>query len=377
MLKWELLDDISYCFVIQWTLNNTMSCLGKTKKVSLEKFRKIDGPIIDTRSPKEYTKGHWPGSINIPLFENKEREIIGKIYKEEGSSVASLEGLKFIIPKLKSLKNKLTEIVLKYKHEHDYTNKVKIRVYCARGGMRSKSLTWFSNLFEINAVQLKGGYKNYRNWALNQFEKKWPIKLLGGKTGSAKTKILVELSKNTISIVDLEGLANHRGSSFGGLGLPKQPTNEHFENLIAEELEQYKDNKNKPIWIEDESPNIGNCRIPNGLIKQMKNADLIEIKKSRNERIFELTSVYSNNNKEELKSATIRISKRLGPQRTQKAIDAIEREDWENVCIALLDYYDKCYDFQLEKVEKIKSIDLSGLNENEACLKLIETGLIY
>ena len=131
-------------------------------------------------------------------------------------------------------------------------------------------------------------------------------------------------------VIDLEGLASHRGSTFGGLGMKEQPSNEQFENKIAEELKGFK--KNNKIFVEAESANIGKCKIPQELFSQMKTAERIEIKKSESNRLKELIKTYSIFEEKDLIEAVLRIKKRLGPQRTKIAIESIKNKDWESVC---------------------------------------------
>ena len=342
-----------------------------------EKFSDLKGPIIDIRSPKEFMKGHWPGSKNIPLFNDEERAKIGITYKNDGQKEAIKTGINLVIPKLSQIKTALELVYEREKIENNLRTNQSLRIYCWRGGMRSKSLVWLSNKLGIKAFQLKGGYKTYRKWVLSQFGKEWPIYLLGGKTGTGKTKLLKFLSNKNISTIDLEGLANHRGSSFGGLGLPTQPTNEQYENLISESLANLKNKDKKAIWLEDESPNLGNCRIPRELIEQMRKAPVLEIKKSQEERIKELVNIYSKYPVEQIQQAIFRIQKRLGPQRTNQAMEATSKKDWESACSAMLDYYDRCYEFQLKKVKQLKTIDLSGMDNEIAADFLIENGYVY
>ena len=145
--------------------------------------------------------------------------------------------------------------------------------------------------------------------------------------------------------------------------MPCQPTNEQFENLLAEKLFRF--SKTKTIFIEAESANIGSCRIPNELFKQMKNAKRIEIIQSKKNRISELISTYSVFPDNELKNSVKKISKRLGPQRTKKAIEAIVSKNWEDVCNAVLDYYDKCYDYELANNLNLRMIDIQDKKESE------------
>tara|TARA_Y100001968_G_scaffold298194_1_gene307909 strand:- start:2356 stop:3399 length:1044 start_codon:yes stop_codon:yes gene_type:complete len=344
-----------------------MSDLSDSTSLPFKRFRSEGGPIIDIRSEGEYAQGHWPGSINLPLLNNQEREIIGITYKRQGRDIAIKAGLKLISPKLPQIKKSLHEIANLNNKKH---GRHLIRVYCWRGGLRSKAIVWLSNLLGIKSFQLKNGYKSYRKWALDQFEAQWPLKVIGGRTGTGKTDILHSLIKRKINVIDLEGLANHRGSSFGSIGLGDQPTSEQFENLIAESLNDSLQNSSKTIWVEDESPNLGKCRIPYKLYRQMKDAPLIEIIRSKEERLKRLTQLYGNLSKQHLLEATIRISKRLGPQRTNLALKAIENENWEQACLAMLDYYDKSYDYQLKNKPIQTTLDISSLTDDEVSEKL-------
>ena len=201
------------------------------KRKELEKFRSLKGLLIDVRSPGEYYKGHMPNSINIPLFDDDERSIIGTIYKKEGRKKAVMEGLKFFEQKMEILLDNLFMNIEFNKNISENSNKeFFIRIYCSRGGMRSQSIAWLLEKYKLNPITLKGGYKNYRRWILDRFSKNWNIVIIGGKTGSGKTRLLSLLEKYKYQTIDLEGFACHRGSTFGGLGMKEQPTNEQFEN---------------------------------------------------------------------------------------------------------------------------------------------------
>ena len=333
-------------------------------------FRNLTSPIIDVRSPSEYSKGHWPGAINIPLFTNSEREIIGKSYKKESRLKAIFNGLKITMPKT----TKFLEIIMQATSKQEKGNK-SLRIYCWRGGMRSNSFAWLARTIGIKTYLLKGGYKNYRKWVLNQFESDLPIRLIGGKTGTGKTDLLNYINDKKIFVIDLEGIANHRGSSFGSLGMKRQPSTQQFENILAESLDKFHASNAIEIWLEAESSNLGKCRIPNSLYKKMKKAPTIEIIKTKNERIENLVNVYSQNSQNELKEAVNRISKRLGPQRTKEALVAIETKDWSEACKAMLDYYDKCYEYELDKIKNINTIDLSGLSLKLSLIKILNENL--
>ena len=334
-------------------------------------FRKLTSPIIDVRSPSEYAQGHYPGAINIPLFSDKEREKIGKSYKKEGRLKAILNGLQIILPSI----TKTIEIIYQKTSQQEDGNK-SLRIYCWRGGMRSSAFAWLARTIGLKTYLLKGGYKNYRKWVLNQFETDLPIRLIGGKTGTRKTDLLNQIKSKNIYVIDLEGLAKHRGSSFGSLGMEKQPTTQQFENILAESIDEFNTTRNAiEIWIEAESSNLGKCRIPKSLFEKMKKAPILEIIKTKDERIDNLVSIYSQNSQIELKEAVERIRKRLGPQRTKEALVAIEKREWSKACKAMLDYYDRCYEYELKKTININSIDLSGLSLKSSLIKILNMKL--
>ena len=342
------------------------------KSNDLKEFRKIKGLLIDVRSPDEYYKGHMPNSINIPIFNNEERSIIGKKYKYSGRENAVREGFKIIENKIDKIINKFILI----KKEFDIStidktaNDTYIKIYCARGGMRSQSMLWLLEKFHYPCITLNGGYKTYRNWVLNIFKDRQKIIVIGGKTGTRKTKILEKLKALGYQILDFENLANHRGSSFGGLGMKEQPTNEQYENLIAEDLNKF--NKKKIIFVEAESANIGKNRIPHELYKQMKNSKRIEIIRNEKIRIKELINTYSKYKKNDLKESVLKITKRLGPQRTKSAINSIDNEDWENVCKSVLDYYDRCYEHELKDKKDVNVLDMNLRTDYEIINEIIK-----
>ena len=333
-------------------------------------FRNLTSPIIDVRSPGEYSQGHWPGAINIPLFSDNERETIGKSYIKESRLKAIFNGLKVTLPNT----TKFLKIIIKTTKKQQ-EGKKSLRIYCWRGGMRSNAFAWLARTIGIKTYLLKGGYKSYRKWVLNQFLCDLPIRLVGGKTGTRKTDLLNFINNENIYVIDLERIANHRGSSFGSLGMERQPTTQQFENMLAESVQEFHESNYNEIWLEAESSNLGKCRIPNSLYTQMKKAPVIEIIKNKNERVDYLVKIYSQNSQNELKDAVYRISKRLGPQRTKEALLAIEKEEWSKACIALLDYYDRCYEYELKKTKNINSIDISGLSLKASLIKILNEKL--
>ena len=340
------------------------------KRKELDKFRSLKGLLIDVRSPSEYYKGHMPNSINIPLFDDYERSIIGTIYKQKGKKKAVMEGLKFFEKRIELILDKIF-INIDSHNILPNNNKLIIKIYCSRGGMRSQSIAWLLEKYKFNLITLKGGYKDYRRWILNSFSKKWNIVIIGGKTGTGKTRLLSLLEKHKYQTLDLEEFACHRGSTFGGLGMKEQPSNEQFENKIAEKLNSFNSINN--IFVEAESANIGKCKIPHEFFNQMKSSRRIEIVRSESNRLDELIGTYSVFNKEDLQESVLRIKKRLGPQRTKIAIDSIKEEKWDKVCRSVLDYYDRCYEYEKIGIENIRILDLTDKNYDKNTIGLINS----
>ncbi|HEX8348447.1 MAG TPA: tRNA 2-selenouridine(34) synthase MnmH, partial [Hymenobacter sp.] len=199
-------------------------------RIPLPDFLQVsaDAPILDARAPVEYAQGHIPGAVSFPLFSDEERARIGTTYKQVSQEKAVLVGLDFFGPKMSQMVKQAQKVA---------PNK-EVRLHCWRGGMRSGAVQWLLELAGFRVHLLDKGYKEYRRWALAQFAQPRPLLVLGGLTGSGKTDVLHELARQQQAIVDLEGVANHKGSSFGAIGLPPQPTSEQFENDLALSLSQ-------------------------------------------------------------------------------------------------------------------------------------------
>ena len=298
----------------------------------IQNFLKEITPLLDVRSPIEYKSGHIPSAISFPLFEDNERAAVGTVYKQEGKESAIKLGLAFVGPKLLSFVEKAEQLCGLSK---------KIRLYCARGGMRSNSMAWLLRTAGISCQVLEGGYKIYRNWALSQFLNQYHFVVLGGFTGCGKTELLQQLKKQGEQVIDLENIASHRGSAYGHLGYEKQPPNELFENLLAQELSLQ--NPHRPIWIEDESKLIGSCIIPKELWQQMKEGLFIWLNSTKEERMQRLLKIYGSHNTADLITSTQKLVKKLGAVRTQEIIEAIEQKKIETALERLLEHYDRAY----------------------------------
>ena len=319
-------------------------------------------PVIDVRSPGEYARAHIPGAVNIPLFDNAERAQVGTKYKRAGKDAAVLLGLTLVGPKL-------AEFVKQSKKLNPQGNDV--LVHCWRGGMRSGSFAWLLDTAGLTASTLVGGYKAYRNSVLSAFPQPRKLLILGGKTGSGKTEILKELARQGEQIIDFEGLANHKGSSYGAIGQRPQPSTEHFENLLFAQWRQL--DSNRRIWLEDESRNIGSCFIPLSLWQKMNTAPVAFIDVPKANRIERLVAEYAGIDHALLVEATERIRKRLGGKVTQEALSALTRQDYATVAELTLNYYDKAYLHGLSQRDSanVHSLD-SGDNSTETAKHLIQ-----
>ncbi|MCX6244777.1 MAG: tRNA 2-selenouridine(34) synthase MnmH [Bacteroidetes bacterium] len=293
--------------------------------------------VVDVRSPAEYLQGHIPGAMNIPLFDDRERAVVGTIYKNSGREASILKGLELAGPKLSMMVKKLNTVA----------DQKAVLVHCWRGGMRSESMAWLFEQAGYSVSVLDGGYKAYRKFIRDRFSQPLKIVVLGGLTGSGKTEILEALAEKGEQVLDLERLAFHKGSVFGGLGQPDQPTNEQFENDIYAEWEKY--DPGKITWIEDESRMIGKLCIPDPLFDQMNRSPMIMIETNREERIRRLVSEYSDFEKEELEGAILKISEKLGGANTKTALSAITSGDFDTAAGLMLVYYDKSYTHSVDK----------------------------
>ena len=320
------------------------------------------GPILDVRSPGEYADGHIPGAHSFPLFTNDERAEVGTCYKQQGRDAAVELGLEFVGPKMADFVRRATALAGPEKQ---------VRVTCRRGGMRSGSMAWLLQTAGLQVVTLEGGYKAFRRWVRETVAQPRPIIVLGGMTGTAKTDILHALWERGEAMLDLEGLANHRGSSYGALLLPPQPRTEHFENLIAMEWAQFP--TDRPVWIEAESRQVGHCRIPSELMDQMEAAPTLEVTRPVSERCDLLVKIYGEADTESLVAATERVRRRLGGERTQTAVDHIREGNLAAAVEILLMYYDKAYRYDLERRSKtIPQVDISGMFPDRAAAALLE-----
>ncbi len=301
-------------------------------------------PLIDVRSPGEFLQGHIPNAINLPLFNDLERAKVGTIYKQEGHDAAVLEGLRIVGPKMATLVERANEL----------SPSKKLSLHCWRGGMRSNSVAWLLKQAGFQVEVLKGGYKAYRQKVLSELAQPIPLIVLSGSTGSGKTAILHQLKLLGEQVIDLEGLAHHKGSAFGALGQESQPSVEQFENNLHQVISQF--DKSKHSWIEDEARKIGSVFIQDHIWNQLRNAPYINLEIPIYERLDFLVKEYGQFGKEELSASILKIQKRLGGQLTKDCLEALESQDLRTVAQNVLFYYDRSYAYGQSKRNPNKSI---------------------
>lgn len=322
--------------------------------------------IIDVRSPKEFTKGHIPKAINMPLFSDEERAVVGTIYKKESQEAAMLKGLDFVGPKMSDFVRKAKELSLGNE----------LILHCWRGGKRSQSVAWLLGMSGIKVKTLEGGYKAYRQYIRRQFmEQNAQMLILTGSTGSGKTKALHLLKEKGEQILDLEGLAHHKGSAFGDIGEVPQPTTEQFENNLFEAYHQL--DFSKRIWLESESRMVGNISLPETFWNKMGKAPMVHLAISKKARIKYLVDNYGKYPKEALTGSFLKLKKKLA-QNLAIALEALENDDLETAATIALNYYDKYYNKHLGKNENriIHKIELKEMDFDLICTELSNMNLV-
>lgn len=292
--------------------------------------------VVDVRTPLEFEEDHLPGAVNVPLLSNDERVEIGTLYKQTGPKEARIRGLELTAHRFPSL---VAEIA-------GYAAGRPILVYCWRGGLRSKTVTSILELTGYDAVQLQGGYKVYRNHVLAFFEDFQPparLVVIHGMTGIGKTPFILGLNKNTFSFIDLEGLACHRGSAFGALGLVQEHSQKWFESLLWDALRKVP--ADRPLIVEGESKRIGRLSLPGNMYEVMQESTKIWCHASLEIRVQRLIDEYGRPEfKEGMAEALQRIKKRLGGDKYAEIEGYLERWELQPFMAELVNnYYDKVY----------------------------------
>lgn len=345
------------------------------ERIHIEKFLALakEHPVIDVRSPGEYNHAHIPGAYSMPLFSDEERKVVGTTYKQQSREKAIKVGLDYFGPKMRKMVEEaegISKKVLGIEEEHSgkqvqIPNSKILLIYCWRGGMRSGAVSWLLDMYGFKVYTLAGGYKSFRNYILDTFKQSFHFNIIGGYTGSGKTETLKALQEKGAAVIDLEGLANHKGSAFGNIGMPKQPTQEMFENRLGCELRamSYEPATSKApfrglggIWLEDESQRIGLINIPHELWKTMRQSPVYFLDIPFEERLKHITEEYGQLDQQKLIEAIGRIKEKLGGLNAKTAIQLLEEGNTPESFRILLKYYDKFYFKGLHNREGLETL---------------------
>ena len=345
------------------------------QRIHIEQFLELakSYPVIDVRSPSEFKHAYIPGAYSMPLFSDEERKVVGTIYKQQSRESAIKVGLDFFGPKMskmidevEGLRNWSSVISLTMGGEPlELKNSKTVLVYCWRGGMRSGAVSWLLDMYGFKVYTLIGGYKRFRNYILDTFRLPFEFNIVGGYTGSGKTEVLKCLKEKGYPIIDFEAIATHKGSAFGSIGMPAQPGQEMFENLLGTELRTLKENLNnnpdhsnpsKPVWIEDESQRIGLVNIPGDLWKSMRQSPIYFLDIPFEERLKHIAEEYGQLDKQKIIDAIGRIQDKLGRLNAKNAIQLFEEGNTVESFRILLNYYDKFYFKALHNREGLNSL---------------------
>ena len=318
--------------------------------------------IIDVRSPSEFAEDHIVGSINCPVLSDLEREKVGTIYKRESTFKAKIIGSSLTA---RNIAKHIEERFLEYKGSWQPL------VYCWRGGQRSKAFAIILSEVGWSTPQLEGGYKEYRNHVLEFMDtigSKLKIILMSGKTGCAKTKILHSIAQQGGQILDLEGLANHKGSLLGKIPNLKQPSQKYFESKLFYQLKQL--NLKKEVFLEAESSKIGNIHIPKTIWAKMIVSPRIEIKADIHLRSTFLVKDYEYmcKNPELINPIIFGLRKRLSKKLVDSWKELIDQKKWQELTRSFLEnHYDPSYSSNTIKNDRkvIKEIKAQSFNSSE------------
>lgn len=303
--------------------------------------------FIDVRTPKEYKEAHIPNALNIPVFNDSEHKIVGTLYKNTGKKEAIKEALKIVGPKI-------LDLYLEFE-KHQNKN-YQIVVYCARGGMRSATITALLKELSIPLIKLESGYKGYRQYVNENFPlfiKEFEIVTLYGKTGVGKTNILKKIKQMGYDILDLEACANNRGSLLGAVGLKEKYSQKYFESLV---FESFLNAKSKVIVTEGESRRIGNIVMPGYLYDALINSRKLYIESDIENRIKTIKKEYIKDEYDinEIIEALDKLRKYISGKDIDEYISYIHNNKYEVVIKGLVEkYYDKVYNSKGKIYEKI------------------------
>ena len=318
-------------------------------------------PVVDVRSENEFAQGHVRGALNIPILNNHEREAVGTDYKKKGQAEAIKTGFRLVGPRFLEIIN----------HAERIAAGRELLVHCWRGGMRSSNFCQIIGMAKLKSFQLEGGYKRYREKALDSYKSPLQLLIIAGHTGSGKSAILRALHERGEQVIDLETLASHKGSVFGGLMMPPQPTTEQFQNELFEELISL--DPSRRIWVEDESIAVGKIFLPTDFYHRMTKAPVFQMNVDKSVRIARLVDEYGSADKDAFLHAMEGITKKLGGQHFKAAKEKLFEGDMAATIDILLNYYDKAYGTGLKNKENriISQVSWNGNDPDDCADQLI------
>ncbi|MDW8433293.1 MAG: tRNA 2-selenouridine(34) synthase MnmH [Aquificaceae bacterium] len=325
-----------------------------------------DRVLVDIRSPSEYEEFHVPGAVNVPLFEDEEKRLIGIVYRGEGVERAKELGYEIAWKKLEGFLQTFRRLKENYRH---------VVVYCWRGGLRSKELCKVLSSMGVDVLRLEGGYRAYREFILKDMERLLQNRrfmVLTGKTGVGKTRLLRRLKQEGYPVVDLEGLAQDRGSVFGKVGIRKTVSQKMFDALLYEELRGL---NSELLLVEDESRVIGRVHIPEALWRKKEEGIFVEVEASLSVRLKNIIEDYTSSQgwQEEVRRSLHKIRKYLGEEKYLLALEMLKENKVEELALFLMEnYYDKNYRYHKPAIYKVDCSDfetcLQNLKELYSCL---------
>lgn len=334
--------------------------------ITIAEALKEDAIYIDVRSPGEFEEFHIPNALSIPLFSNDERAQVGTTYKQIGQGQAIELGIKIISNKLPDLFAKFKKVVNENRHK-------KIIVYCWRGGMRSGSIVSFLVSMKLPLIQLEGGIRSYRKLIQVELESfsnmSKPYIVLEGNTGTHKTDILEALQEENYPVLDLEGLAAHRGSTFGGIGLSPRSQKE-FERDLLERLRELEDAPY--ILIEAESKRVGRIVIPDFILEGKDNGTRIHVHAPIESRVKAIIKTYGTlEYHEEFMNALEVIKKRMPPSLYNQCLERLNNREYDLfVKLLLEEYYDPKYTFAANQYDTpIRFVTIEGVEDGVEKIK--------